>query len=96
MTKPIDRRRLTDVLHSAIQAKRSRVLVVAPESVRIHLAPSLAGLGIEYRWEDTAQGAARAGGRAALRGRARACEHERLAEAARGARRCAAAAAGAR
>ncbi len=61
VTKPIDRRRLTDVLHSAIQAKRSRVLVVAPDAVRVHLAPALAGLGIEYRWEDTAQGAARAG-----------------------------------
>ena len=37
------------------------MLVVAPESVRAALAPSLAGLGIEYRWEDTARGAARAG-----------------------------------
>ena len=61
VTKPIDRRRLSDVLSSAIQAKRSRVLVVAPVSVRDALAPSLAGLGIEHRWEDTAQGAARAG-----------------------------------
>ena len=59
--KPIDRRRLSDVLHSAIEAKRSRVLVVAPDSVRVTLAPSLAGLGIEYRWESTVQGAARAG-----------------------------------
>ena len=49
------------MLHSAIQAKRSRVLVVAPDAVRIELAPALAGLGIEYRWEHTAQGAARAG-----------------------------------
>jgi signal transduction histidine kinase/HAMP domain-containing protein len=61
VAKPIDRRRLSDVLTSAIQAKRSRVIVVAPESVRVHLEPSLAALGIEYRWEDTAQGAARAG-----------------------------------
>ncbi len=61
VSKPIDRRRLTDVLHSAIQAKRSRVLVVAPQSVRGQLAPSLAALGTEYRWEDSAQGAARAG-----------------------------------
>ena len=61
VTKPIDRRRLTDVLSSAIQAKRSRVLVVAPESVRAALTPSLAGLGIEHRWEDSAKGAARAG-----------------------------------
>ncbi|MEY2513793.1 MAG: hypothetical protein QOJ89_1151, partial [bacterium] len=61
VAKPIDRRRLSDVLHSAIEAKRSRVLVVAPDSARIQLAPALAGLGIEYRWESTAQGAMRAG-----------------------------------
>jgi signal transduction histidine kinase len=61
VTKPIDRARLSDVLRSAIQSKRSRVLVVAPESVRIDLVPSLAGLGIEYRWETSAQGATRAG-----------------------------------
>ena len=61
VAKPIDRRRLSDVLHSAIQAKRSRVLVVAPDSVRIELAPALAGLGIEYSWEGSAEGAARAG-----------------------------------
>ncbi len=61
VAKPIDRRRLSDVLQSAIQAKRTRVLVVAPESVRQEIAPSLAGLGIEHRWENTAQGAARAG-----------------------------------
>jgi signal transduction histidine kinase/DNA-binding response OmpR family regulator/HAMP domain-containing protein len=61
VTKPIDRRRLSEVLRTAIQAKRSRVLVVAPEAVRADLGPSLAGLGIEYRWESSAQGAARAG-----------------------------------
>ncbi|MEA2219440.1 MAG: hypothetical protein QOJ35_2066 [Solirubrobacteraceae bacterium] len=61
VSKPIDRVRLTDVLHSAIQAKRTRVLVVAPDDLRIRLAPSLAGLGIEYRWESSAEGAARAG-----------------------------------
>ena len=59
--KPIDPRRLSDVLHTAIEAKRSHVLVVAPNSVRAELAPSLADLGIEHRWESTAQGAARAG-----------------------------------
>ena len=61
VTKPIDRQRLGDVLASAIQAKRSRVLVVAPSPVRDQLAPSLDALGIEYRWEGSAQGAARAG-----------------------------------
>ena len=33
VTKPIDRQRLSDVLQSAIQAKRTRVLVVAPDGV---------------------------------------------------------------
>jgi CheY-like chemotaxis protein len=61
VTKPIDRRRLSDVLQSAIQAKRSRVLVVAPDASRIALEPSLCNLGIEYRWESSARGAARAG-----------------------------------
>ncbi|MDP8968150.1 MAG: response regulator, partial [Actinomycetota bacterium] len=61
VTKPIDRRRLTDVLAAAIEAKRSRVLVVAPEALRAALAPSLSALGIEHRWEATAEGAARAG-----------------------------------
>ncbi len=59
--KPIDRRRLTDVLDAAIQAKRSRVLVVAPQALRGELAPSLAALGIDHRWESTAEGAANAG-----------------------------------
>ncbi|MGI8730931.1 MAG: ATP-binding protein [Solirubrobacteraceae bacterium] len=62
VSKPIDRQRLSDVLQSAILAKRSRVLVVAPDAVRIDLAPSLAGLGIEHRWENSTQGAARASG----------------------------------
>ncbi len=60
VSKPIDRLRLSDVLQSAITAKRSRVLVVAPDAVRIDLAPSLAGLGIEHRWETSAQGATQA------------------------------------
>jgi CheY-like chemotaxis protein len=61
LPKPIDRRRLSDVLRTAIRAKRSRVLVVAPEAVRADLVPSLAGLGAEHHWESSAQGAARAG-----------------------------------
>ena len=59
--KPIDRRRLTDVLDAAVQAKRSRVLVLAPERVRAELAPSLSGLGIDHRWVTSAEGAARVG-----------------------------------
>lgn len=61
ISKPIDRGRLSDVLQSAIQAKRSRVLVVAPDAVRIDLAPSLAGLGIEHRWETSVHAATQAG-----------------------------------
>jgi len=61
VAKPIDRRRLTDVLQSAIQAKRSGLLVVAPDALRDQLTPSLAQLGIAHRWESSAQGAARAG-----------------------------------
>jgi signal transduction histidine kinase len=61
VAKPIDRRRLSDVLQAAISAKRSRVLVVAPEEVRAQLAPSLAAFGIEYRWESSAKAAAHAG-----------------------------------
>lgn len=61
ISKPIDRRRLVDVLDAAIKVKRSRVLIVAPESVRAELVPSLSSLGIEHRWESSAEGAARAG-----------------------------------
>jgi len=61
VAKPIDRQRLSDVLHSAIQANRSRVLVLAPDELRIELAPALAGLGVEYRWESNAERAASAG-----------------------------------
>ncbi len=62
VSKPIDRQRLGEVLQAAIRAKRSRVLVVAPESARADLTPALVGLGIEYRWESSAPRAARAGG----------------------------------
>jgi signal transduction histidine kinase/DNA-binding response OmpR family regulator len=60
--KPIDRARLTEVIGAAIQARRSRVLVVAPDALRGRLEPSLAALGVEHRWESTADGALRAGG----------------------------------
>jgi signal transduction histidine kinase/HAMP domain-containing protein len=59
--KPIDRRRLTDVLDAAIHAKRSHVLVVAPERVRADVASSLASFGIDYRWVTSSEDAARAG-----------------------------------
>jgi CheY-like chemotaxis protein len=60
VAKPIDRGRLTDVLDAAIQARRSRVLVVAPTALRAELTPSLAALGIEHRWEATPDDATRA------------------------------------
>jgi len=60
--KPIDRARLTEVIGAAIQARRSRVLVVAPEAVRAQVEPALAALGVEHRWESTPAGAIRAGG----------------------------------
>jgi len=59
--KPIDRRRLTDVLEAAVHAKRSRVLVLAPEHMRGDLAPSLSALGIDHRWVTSAEEAARVG-----------------------------------
>ncbi|HWI06303.1 MAG TPA: ATP-binding protein, partial [Solirubrobacteraceae bacterium] len=61
VAKPIDRTRLTDVLEAAIQAKRTRVLVVAPDALRAGLSPSLSALGIVHRWESTPQDAAQAG-----------------------------------
>jgi signal transduction histidine kinase len=61
VSKPIDRLRLTDVLDAAIQAKRSRVLVLAPDGLRGELIPWLSALGIEHHWETTSDGAARAG-----------------------------------
>jgi|GEM_PF-1605878 len=61
VAKPIDRGRLTDVLDAALQAKRSHVLVLAPESVRGEVGPPLESLGIEYRWVTSAEEAALAG-----------------------------------
>ena len=59
--KPIDRARLTEVIGAAIQARRSRVLVVAPEALRAALEPALVTLCVEYHWEATPEGAMRAG-----------------------------------
>jgi signal transduction histidine kinase/HAMP domain-containing protein len=61
VAKPIDRSRLTDVLDAAIQANRSRVLVLGPDRVRAALAPALGDLGIEHRWVTTPEEAARVG-----------------------------------
>jgi signal transduction histidine kinase/CheY-like chemotaxis protein len=59
--KPIDRARLTEVIGAAIQAKRSRVLVVAPDALRAVLEPALAALTVEHHWESSPAGAMRAG-----------------------------------
>ena len=59
--KPIDRGRLTEVIGAAIQARRSRVLVVAPAVLRAELEPALGALCVEHRWETSPDGAARAG-----------------------------------
>jgi signal transduction histidine kinase/CheY-like chemotaxis protein len=59
--KPIDRARLTEVIGAAIQAKRSRVLVVAPDALRAELVPALAALTVEHRWESSPAGALQAG-----------------------------------
>ena len=61
--KPIDRARLTEVIGAAIQARRSRVLVVAPESLRTELAAALEALCVEHHWESSAAGALSAGDR---------------------------------
>jgi len=60
VTKPIDADELRQVLGAAVQAGRSRVLVVGRDELRPVLEPSLAGLGIEYQWEPTGAAAARA------------------------------------
>lgn len=61
VAKPIDRVRLADVLDAALQAKRSHVLVVAPERVRADVGVALSDLDIEYRWVTSAEEAARVG-----------------------------------
>jgi signal transduction histidine kinase/ActR/RegA family two-component response regulator len=57
--KPIDADELRNVLAAAVQAGRSRVLVVGREELRRILEPSLYEFGIEYQWELTGAAAAR-------------------------------------
>jgi signal transduction histidine kinase/CheY-like chemotaxis protein/HAMP domain-containing protein len=61
VSKPIDRVRLTDVLEAALQARRSHVLVVAPDRVRADVGPALSDLDIEYRWVTSSEEATRIG-----------------------------------
>jgi len=62
VSKPIDADELRDVLSAALRAGRSRVLVIARESMRSVLAPALDELGIEHRWEHSGAAAARVSG----------------------------------
>jgi signal transduction histidine kinase/DNA-binding response OmpR family regulator len=62
VSKPISAPELRDVLSAALRAGRSRVLVVARETMRSVLAPALDELGIEHHWETTGAAAARVSG----------------------------------
>ena len=57
--KPIDADELRSVLAAAVQAGRSRVLVVGREEIRPVLSKALDDLGIEHQWEPTGAAAAR-------------------------------------
>jgi len=57
--KPIDADELRLVLAAAVQAGRSRVLVVGRGELRGALAPALAEMGLEHHWEHTGAAAAR-------------------------------------
>ncbi|HEY1591534.1 MAG TPA: ATP-binding protein [Solirubrobacteraceae bacterium] len=60
VSKPIDADELRQVLGAAVQAGRSRVLVVARPELEAELRPDLVTLGIEHQWEQTGTAAARA------------------------------------
>ena len=60
VSKPIDADELRQVLGAAVQAGRSRVLVVARPELEPDLKAGLAALGIEHQWEQTGTAAARA------------------------------------
>lgn len=62
VSKPIDADELRNVLAAAVQAGRSRVLVVGREELQPLIAPALQELGIEHQWELTGAAAARACG----------------------------------
>jgi CheY-like chemotaxis protein len=59
VSKPIDADELRTVLATAVDAGRSRVLVVGREELRSRLEPALDELGIKYQWELTGAAAAR-------------------------------------
>ena len=59
VAKPIDAAELRNVLAAAVRAGRSRVLIVARESLQPTLELSLGDLGIEHQWETSGTAAAR-------------------------------------
>jgi hypothetical protein len=59
VSKPIDADELRNVLAAAVEAGRSRVIVVGRQEVRSALEPALDELGIKYQWELTGAAAAR-------------------------------------
>jgi signal transduction histidine kinase/CheY-like chemotaxis protein/HAMP domain-containing protein len=58
--KPVDGDELCSVVASAVATGRTRVLVVARDEMRERLAEPLGRLGVEYAWETSGPGAARA------------------------------------
>lgn len=58
--KPVDGDELRAVVASAVAAGRTRVLVVAREEMREELSDPLDALSVEYAWETSGPGAARA------------------------------------
>jgi hypothetical protein len=59
VTKPIDADELRNVLAAAVEAGRSRVLVVGRPEVQLILEPALDELHINYHWELSGAAAAR-------------------------------------
>jgi len=59
VSKPIDADELRNVVAAAVEARRSRVLVVGRPEVRELLEPALNELHINYQWEQTGAAAAR-------------------------------------
>jgi CheY-like chemotaxis protein len=57
--KPIDEDELVDALGAAMLAGRSRILVVARESVREQLGTALERIGVEFDWATNGAQAAR-------------------------------------
>ena len=59
VAKPIDADELREVLGAAVSSGRSRVLVVARETLQPRLEPALDDLGIEHEWQSSGPAAAR-------------------------------------